>query len=437
MAGIPEGFERVERAGKEPGVQATFTKTDAGVQGSLPLDPDRYSTFTKIEGTEGIKNAYNRKPYLPCEFGNPNGAHSDNGAATHLVYLNGGPSEDPLEVPRAACAHHEVKLREKAATMDPETAPQFRPIKNQRMVAEHRAAKDKIKKDITLSLEAGLQNAGVKPGTPEALWGRSTPDFYDRGKIPSSNPALEAAQQRRGNAKLYRIKSGKHSGKVIALNPNDLKSGLDIVLSRSFEDDGAGRSPTPEGFEPAKSGSNPFKYRFPTRSKKIAPAEFGGELPIEERGTKQKVAHIFGLRKSGVPEAMWRMEAHRLGVHSEVESTLQTHTQPFTVDEAGVIKQGTRPQRSRETVDIGTRAQVAAQLPSDRAEYDVTAGENIPLTPIESFTSRQLETQDTESDLAARQDATAERLRNIEARKQALRKGRPGLRGELDKGTGK
>jgi hypothetical protein len=437
MAGIPEGFERVERAGKESGVQAKFKKTDEGVQGSVSIDPDSYTTFTKDEGTDNFKNAYNRKSYLPCEFGSPNGAHSDSGAATHLVYLNGGPSEDPLEVPRAACAHHEVKLRERAASLNPDTAPLFRPIINQRMVAEHRAAKDKINKDLTLSLEAGLQKAGVQPGTPEALWGRSTPDFYNRGKIPVSNPALEAAKQRRGNAKLYRIKGGKHSGKIIAANPEDVESGLDIILSRSFGEEGGGRAPNaPEGFVSANPKS-PFRYKFKTRSKKITPLESGAELPIEQRGTKQKVAHVFGMRKSGIPEAMWRLEAHRLGVHSEVESLLNTHTQPFTVDESGTIKFGTRPKRSRETVDVGTRKEVVAQLPPDKAEFDVTSGENIPLTPIESFTSRQLETQNEESDVEARIAATAERLRKIEARKRAIRGGRPGLRGELDKGTSK
>ena len=440
----PEGFESiVEKKQKPAGITANYTKNDDNTySGSMVTDPARYSTFTAAEGDAGVKNPYNRKVHLPCEFGNPNGAHSEGGKATHLVYLNGGPTADPLELPMAACAHHEVKIREKAAELNPTYKPYFRPIINRRMIAEHRAKVDAANKDLTMSMESELLNRGVKPGTPEALYGRSTPDFYVRGTAPG-NKALEAAKERRGDAKLYKVKTGKHAGKVLALNPDDVNSGaLETTLSRAATPEGAGRAP--EGFEQTKKDTSPFRYEFPTKTAKVN-VESAEELPIERQGTKKKLAHVAALHKSGVPHAMAMMEAHRLGVHSEFESLLKTHMSDFTTetDDSGnvTIKPGRRPQRSRGTVGLGDqRSRLAEKLPADRVEQDLGTGELRALSPIEAFTERKFEETKSDYDVQALQDQTAARLRAIEAKKTALsnrrgRKGLPGLKKELDGGT--
>ena len=452
---VPEGFESVpEKKQKPAGITANYTTNDDNsVSGSVVTDPDSYSTFTAGNSDTGVKNPYNRKVHLPCEFGNPNGAHSEGGKATHLVYLNGGPTADPLETPMAACAHHEVKIREKSAELNPTYKPYFRPIINRRMIAEHRNKVDAANKGLTMSFEARLLSGGLKAengettapvqaGTAEALYGRSTPDFYTRGTTPG-NKALEAAKQRRGDAKLYRVKTGKHAGKVLALNPDDVDSGaLETTLSRASSPEGAGRAP--EGFTQPKKDTSPFRYEFPVKTAKVN-VETAGELPIERQGTKKKLAHVAALHKSGVPHAMAMMEAHRLGVHSEFESLLKTHMQDFTTDtdESGTvtIRPGRRPQRSRGTVSLGDQSsRLAEQLPADRVEQDLGTGGLRALSPIEAFTAQKNEKDESEYDVQAMQEQTAARLRAVEAKKQALasrrgRKGLPGLKKELDGGT--
>lgn len=440
----PDGFEYITQ--KAAPVTANYTKNDDNTySGSMITDPSAYSTFTAAQGEEGIKNQYNRKLHLPCEFGNPNGAHSEGGKATHLVYLNGGPTADPLEVPMAACAHHQVKIAEKAADLNPDVHPYFRPIANRRMIAEHRAAKDSMNKDLTMTMEAGLLTAGVKEGTPESLWGRSTPNFYRRGKVLTENIALDDAKKRRGNAKLYRIKTGKHAGKTIALDPKDVDSGaLEVTLSRAASPEGAGRATPPEGFIQYHKDTSPFRYMFPTKLAGKNPVDL--EEAVGPSGTKQLVKHVMDLHRRGMPTPAVMLEAHRLGVHSEVESLFKTHMQPFTTetDEEGTVTivPGKRPQRSRGTVGVGTRGKVAEKLPADRSEFDLTTGEYRALTPIEAYTENKFEDTLDQSDIEARQAATAEKLRAVEARKQTLanrrkRPGLPGLKNELDEGTGK
>ena len=460
---VPEGFESVvEKKQKPAGVTAKFEQNEAGdFVGTASQDSDQYSTFTAAPGETGVKNPYNRSVHLKCEFGNPNGAHSESGKATHLIYLNGGPTMDPLEVPMAACAHHEVKIREKAAQMQPEVHPYFRPILNRRMIAEHRARVDKIKKEVTMSLEGGLRKAGVQEGTAEALWGRETPNFYVRGIVPpTSNPELDEVKKRRGNVKMYRLRGGKHEGKLVFLNPDVVEEGgtaLENVLQGTLN------KSSPEGFQSVRPNRPPGEYFFRKRSKSIEPIAGGTDLPIENRGTKQKVAHVMSIYKhfydnarkenvshddahaSAIEIAM--PEAHRLNVHSEVESLMSTHMRPYTTttDDEGVVtvKPGRGPQRSKGTVTIGTLGQVAAQLPADKAELDLTTGEYRALTPIEAYTEGKFEDTLEQADIEARQKQTAEKLRAIEARKQrrATRKNRPALPGgtlkdELDRGTG-
>ena len=439
---LPEGIERVSKGPKETPNTADFKTDDAGtVSTSFTSDGDRYSTFTSGTEDTGVKNPYNRHTHLPCEFGNPNGAHSDNGAATHLIYLNGGPSHDPLETPMAACAHHEVEMREKVAVKNPEIQPLFRPIRNQRMVAEHRQRKDLINKDLTLSMEAMMRQGGlkaengelttpIKPGTPEALFGRSTESFYTRGAIPTENRALDSLRQRRSE-------------------PVDATA-LEGILARAREKDGAGRTANlPEGFEQPIKDTSPFRYTF-KRGKKAIPDVTDSErnLAIEHASPKRKVAHVLRLHKSGVPLASAMLEAHRLGVHSEVESLMQTHMQDFTTssDSEGnvTITPGKRPQRSRGTIGIGTQGKLAEKLPAHKVETDLATGELRPLSPIESYTADQVDENTSEDDIAARQEEAAIRLREIQARREQLagRRGRrpsgtPSLKKELEDGTGK